>query len=414
MTRYLSHALNANEPAFSLGLGRLEAANGKPSTDIRLSHEIAQTTNSKLRELGLDPDDTTPQELYHVLQMQVKQDDARLTKTLRTTAATHVSAEADVVAGMIHVLKELPDSKRCFALKASKLKTLLKANPPKRAMRRLGYRSMDSFLKHEASLSIIAAAWLSESESWQKKFLEQYGKLQPGDFENRSMQILEMNSSRWSGLAAGTVERTKHNLICFKELGALVFLPFDGDAPEGATTISLSLALHELNEIRASSTFLKLSQVKSGFGQVVKTIASDEPRLSSQLLDQSVPWHLIHRYYSRLTDRFRTDLFEPYLQLEDMIWQPIEKTLAQIEPSMKFWQQTAHLGMLDGREPVSLNIVDAATNFCNDLSYEKRGVNYFQKSLWHELLLRYLHHQPVEDSVLTELQPEFAAEKILV
>lgn len=414
MTRYLSHALQANEPAFSLSLGRLEAANGKPSTDIRLSHEINQATNNKLRELGLDPEDTTPQELYHVLQMQVERDDARLTKTLRTKAATHVSAEADMVAGIIHVLKELPDSKRCFALKASRLKSILKSVPPKKAMRRLGYRSMDSFLKHEAPISIIAAAWLTESESWQKKFLEQYTKLSPGDFETRNIQILEMNSAKWRELAAETVERTKHNLICFKEIGALVFLPFSGEAPKGAATISLSLALHEINEIRASSTFLKLSQVKPNFGQVVKTVASDEPRLSSQLLDQSVPWHLIHRYYSRLTDRFRTDLFEPYLQLEDMIWHPIEKTLAQIEPSMKFWQQTSHLGLLDGRDPVSLNIVDAATNYCNDMPYQRRGAHYFQRSLWHELLLRYLHHQPVEDSVLTELQPEFATEKILV
>ena len=124
MTRYLSHALQANEPSFSLGLGRLEAANGNPSSDIRLSNEVRHQTNSKLRELGLDPNDTTAEELYHVLQMRVKQDDDRLTKTLRTEAAKHVSAEADVVAGMIHVLKEQPESKRCFAMKSSRLKEI--------------------------------------------------------------------------------------------------------------------------------------------------------------------------------------------------------------------------------------------------------------------------------------------------
>jgi hypothetical protein len=413
MTRYLSHALQAAEPAFSHGLSRLEAANGKPNSDIRLSQEVIQTTNNKLRELGLDPNDTTAEELYHVLQMRVKQDDSRLNKTLRTKAAKHISAEADVVAGMIHVLKELPDSKRCFAMKSSRLKSLIKNVPPKKAMRRLGYRSMESFLKHEAPISIVSAAWLVEGETWQKRFLDQYKKLQPGDFESRNIQILQMNSTRWTNLASEIVEQTKHNLLCFKELGALVFLPLNGKVPEGAATISLCLALHELNEIRACSTYLKLSQVKPDFGRVTATIARDEPRLSSEMLDQAVPWHLIHRYYSKLTDRFRSELFEPYLQLEDMVWKPIENTLAEIEPKMKFWQQTAHLGMLDNREPVSLNIVDAATNFCNDLPYQKRVVDYFQRSLWHELLLRYLHHQPVEDSILNELQPEFATEKIL-
>lgn len=413
MTRYLSHALQANEPSFSLGLSRLEAANGNPSSDIRLSNEVRQQTNNKLRELGLDPDDTTAEELYHVLQMRVKQDDARLTKTLRTKAAKHISAEADVVAGMIHVLKELPDSKRCFALKSSRLKTLLKSTPPKKAMRKLGYRSMDSFLKHEAPISILSAAWVTEGESWQKHFLDQYKKLQSSDFEERNIMIVQMDSPRWKSLAQEIVSQTKHNLLCFKEMGAMVFLPFCADAPAGAVTVSLSLALHELNEIRASSTYLKLCQVKPDFGQMVQVIASDEPRLSSQMLDQSVPWHLVHRYYALLGDRFQSEIFEPYLQLEDMIWHPVEKTLAEIEPSLKFWQQTTHLGMLDGREPVSLNIVDVATNSCNNISYQQRGANFFQRSLWHELLMRYLHHRPIEDSILTELQPQLATEKAL-
>ena len=413
MTRYLSHALQANEPSFSLGLGRLEAANGNPSSDIRLSNEVRHQTNSKLRELGLDPNDTTAEELYHVLQMRVKQDDDRLTKTLRTEAAKHVSAEADVVAGMIHVLKEQPESKRCFAMKSSRLKALLKNAPPKKAMRRLGYRSMDSFLKHEAPISILSAAWVVEGETWQKHFLDQYKKLQSSDFEDRSILIVQMDSARWKSLAQEIVDQTRHNLICFKGMGALVFLPLHQSAPAGTVTVSLGLALHELNEIRASTTYMKLSQVKSDFGLAVQTIASDEPRLSSEMLDESVPWHLVHRYYARLSDEFRAEVFEPYLQLEDMVWQPVEKTLAQIEPSLKFWEHTNHLGVLDGREPVSMNIVDVAMNFCNKIDYKDRGVHYFQRSLWHELLMRYLRHQPIEDSILTELQPQLAAERAI-
>src|ERR1700690_2145645 len=116
MTRFLSESLQAAEPSFRQGLSRLEAANGHPNTDIRFTSEIRQALQSKLRELGLDPRDTTPEELYHVLQERIKADAARLNRTLRARAATHVSAEADVVAGMVHALQELPDSKRSFAL----------------------------------------------------------------------------------------------------------------------------------------------------------------------------------------------------------------------------------------------------------------------------------------------------------
>jgi hypothetical protein len=410
MTRWLSESLQAPEPFFRHGLHKLEAANGNPGTDIRFSTEVLHATRAKLLELGLDPADTTPQELYHALQERVKADDARLTKHLRTQAATHVSAEAEVVAGMTHVIKQLPDSKRCFALKASSLKALIKQVPPKKAMKKLGYRSLDSLLKHESPVLVLSAAWLSEGEGWQRRLLDQYKKLRPSDFENRAIAVLHPDSKRWRQLAAEAVDQKKHNLLSFKEAGTLVFLPLPHDVPPGAVTASLALALHELNEIRAAGTFLKLSQVKSDFGRQVRTVAAGEPRLSSQLLDQPVPWHLIQRYYARLADRFQEEVFEPHLQLDDMIWQPVERTLSSIVPDFKFWHETAHLGLLHDRQPVSLNLVDAALSACNKLSFEERAVHYFQRSLWHELLLRYLRHQPVEDTVLAELQPQLAEE----
>jgi hypothetical protein len=265
--------------------------------------------------------------------------------------------------------------------------------------------------KHEAPVSILAAAWLTEGEVWQKRLLDKYKNLASSDFEERAILLLQPDSKKWCELATSVVSERNHNLVSFKELGALVFLPLNANAPTGSVTVSLSLALHELNEIRASSTFLKLAQVRPDFGQVVKAIAVEEPRLNSQLLDQPVPWHLIQRYYARLSDRFREEVFEPYIQLEDMAWHPIEEALSAIEPSLAFWHNTAHLGLLHNRHPVSFNLIDAALNYCNNLPFEKRAVHYFQRSLWHELLLRYLRHEPVEKTVLTELQP--ATETVL-
>jgi hypothetical protein len=413
MTRFLSEALQAPEPFFRLGLRRLEAANGNPSTDIRFSSEVRHSTQAKLAELGLDPRDTTPKELYRALQERVRADDDRLVKHLRTLAATHVSAEGEVVDGMLHAIKALPDSRRCFALKASSLKAIIKKIPPKRAMKQLGYRSVDSLIKHESPTLIVAAAWLTEGEGWQKRLLEQYKRLQPADFENRSISLLHPKSKKWHDLTAKVVADAKHNLLSFRELGALVFLPLGKDVPTGAVTASLSLALHELNEIRAASTFLKLSQVKAGYGKVVQTIAHDEPHLSSQLLDQPVPWHLIQRYYARLSHKFHEEIFEPHLQLEDMAWHPVERTLSAIEPGFSFWHDTAHLGMMHGRQPVSFNLVDVALNHCNQFPFERQAAHYFQRSLWHELLLHYLRHEPVEASVLAELQPQLATEPVI-
>lgn len=414
MTRFLSASLQAKEPQFGLGLRKLEMANGQPAADIRLSSEIIQALPAKLQQLALDPRNTTPQELYRALQEKVRVDDARLTKYLRTQAAHHVSAEADVVAGMVHAIKRLPDTRECFALKTSVLKSVLKTTPPRRAIKQLGYRSVDSCLKHEAPLLILASGWLIEGPAWQKRLLDQYKKLQPRDFENRQLIVLQPTSERWTKLAQGIVEQRRHNLVGFREMGALLFLPLPKNVEPGVVTASLSLALHEVNEISAASTFLKLSQVRTEFSQCVCTVASGEAHLGSQLLDQPVPWHLIQRYYARLGHHFRAEVFEPYLQLEDMVWQPIEETLAKLDAGFSFWQNTAHLGKLDGHRPVSLNLLDVALNLCNRLPYEQRLAHYFQRSLWHELLLRYLHRHPVEQSVLAEVQPQLAPETVSV
>lgn len=413
MTRFLSQALQAPEPFFRLGLRRLETAHGNPSADIRFTTDINRAAQAKIRELGLDPHDTTPRELYRALQERVQHDDAVLRRRLQTLAATHISAEADVVAGMVHVVEGLPDSKRSFALKSSRLRSVLKQVPPKKAMKQLGYRSIESFLKHEAPVLALTAAWLVEGAGWHKRILDQYSKLSANDFEDRPIQFVRPDSPKWRRFAGDIVTERRHNLVCLRELGALVFLPLPASTPAGTTTASLSLALHNLNDLRSSGTFLKLCQVRPDFGEVVKMVAQQEPTLSSQLLDRPVSWHLVQQYYARFADHVQNAIFEPHLQAEDMAWHQVGATLAHIEPQLRFWQNAEHVGVLDHHHPVSFNIVDAALNFCNQLSFERRMVHHFQHSLWHELMLCYLKPESVERTILAELQPDLVQERVL-
>ena len=411
MTKFLSQALQAPEPLFRQALTRLESANAHPNTDIRFTTEVTRASKDKLRELGLDPQDTTPEELYHALQERVKSDDAKLNRTLRTLAATHVSAEGDVVAGMIHALKQLPDSRRCFAVKSSALRSILKQVPPKKAMKQLGYRSLDSFIKHETPVSILAAARLCEDTGWHKRLLGRYKKLSASDFESRGIQMVEMDGGRWRDLANQTVKDKRHNLICLKELGALIFLPLPRDVPRGSTMASLCLALHQLNEIRAASTFLKLCQVRPDFGDVVQSVAAgDEPHLESPLLDQVTPWRLIQNYYSGLARRIGEEVAEPHLQLEDIAWHSIEESLSSIEPRLDFWHNSSYLGLLHSDGPVSMNVLDTALSVCNRLPFERRLSDYFQHTLKHELMLRYLQPETARQAIAAQVQPQFAEE----
>lgn len=408
MTRFLSESLRAPEPYFRLHLRSLELAHGNPGTDISLTNNISLGVKNQVKLLNLDAQDTTPKELYLSLMSRLKADDARLTKTLRTLAATHISAEAEVVAGMAHALQSSAGSRECFALKASTGKKLMKALPPKKAMKALGYRSLDSMLKQEPLATIYAAASMTESSTWRRNLNERYRKLTPRDFEVRKIVVAHPNAKRWRDLATGNVAVQKHNLMAFPELGAVVLLPLPDHAPAGAVTASLALALHAVNQIQSSSTFLKLSQVRPDFGAMVKMVAIDEPQLQATLLDKRVSWQLIHRYYAKLQNLFHEELFEPHIRREDLAWHSVERSMSMIEPSLKFWLGSAYLGIIHDGKAVSLNILDAALNACNGRPFEQRLSSNFQDSLWHELQIRYLQPKTVEQTIMNELQPKLA------
>ncbi|HUA13429.1 MAG TPA: hypothetical protein VL989_02935 [Candidatus Sulfotelmatobacter sp.] len=409
MTRFLSDSLQAKEPYFSRSLSGLEKANGHPSTDIHFTLQINAATKDKLRSLGLDPKETTPKELYMALQNKLARDDEALTKALRKLAAEKINAEADPVAGMIEAIKSSSQQLRCFGVKKSKLKSLLKVVSPKKTMKALGYRSVDSMLKREPTLAILPATNLFESLAWQKKFHELYRQLGPSDFEERMIYLYEPTNSHWKAISAQALSARGSNILANKETGAIVLMPLPKEElPKGVVTADMSLALNEVNQIRATSTFLKISQVRSGFGDTVYKLSNNQTQLKSRILDQPIPWNLVHRYYSQVADKFRHELFEPYLRAEDMVYTPIEESLKGLVEDFSFWDGSSFLGMLDGHSPVSLNLIDSALNLCNARSYEERISHYFKNSLWHELLLRYLNHEPVENSLINELQPELA------
>jgi hypothetical protein len=404
MTRYLSRALGAAEPTFSQGIQQLEQAAGRPGTDIRLTAEIMRRTRDKIAELGLDPNDTTGQELYSALQERLKRDEA----TVRTALGIADGASSnDVLTSIQNFLSKKHDApKVCFALKASVTKRLLKKKPPKVAMKRLGYRSVDSMLKHESPANLYAAALMAEPAAWHKTFREQYAKLSPSDFESRPIALTLPDSKKWEQLAHEFVAEHHHNILSFRELGAVVLLPIDHHV-DGLAITTLLLVLEEFNGIRSHSSYAKLQQVKPDFGKRLQQSSVAEPYTSAQLAGQPVPWRMIQRYYARFTDAYHPEIFEPHVQPEDLQWTSGERALTGLEPTLRFWEGSDVLGLLDeGGQIVSCNALDVALSYCNHLSFQDRIVHFVRDNLWHELMMHYLNQDNLENAVHQQLSAE--------
>lgn len=409
MTRYLAKALGAEQPLFGQSIEELERASGRPSADIRLSSEITALARQKIIALGLDPDDTTGPEFYSALQGRMQQDEGRVRAALGIMGDTPVG---DILSRIQTFVNSHKTTKDCFALKASTAKRLLKKKAPKNAMKQLGYRSLDSLLKHEPVATIYAAALMSETPAWHRAFCAQYDTLTSSDFEQRKMSIVFPKAERWAEASAAFVETAKHNILCFKELGTVVLLPF-ATRVEGLAITSLLLSLHYLNDIRTYSSYLKLQQVKPNFGEIIRSTSDAEPMTTATLAGQAVPWKVIQRYYGRQQEPYHAEVFEPHVQAEDLQWHDGEAVVAELEPALAFWKDTQYLCAMHGDEPVSCNVLDVALSYCNHLSFGDRIVHFAREHLWHELMSRYLHQENLEAAVHQQLSRELVDDTAL-
>lgn len=74
MAKFLQNLLDVNTPLFPLALKRLEEATGHSGVDVRLIADITHEAHAIMRQLGLDPADTTARELYLALNAYIEKE----------------------------------------------------------------------------------------------------------------------------------------------------------------------------------------------------------------------------------------------------------------------------------------------------------------------------------------------------
>lgn len=401
MSRLLSELLGAKEPLFSLSLRQLEQAAGRPGVDIRLTAEIIGQVRQKTAELGLDPDDTTPEELYHALLTKIEEQDKQLVKQIGGSDPENV---AQLMPLMKKAWEGIDTPKTCWVIKRSVAKKMLKKMPPKNIMKHLHYRSVDSMLKNENLAEIYGALRFAEDSDWLLKFNEGYRRLKPSDFQTRKIEIVQMSLERWGDIAAPFIHKKRHNITHLKELGVILMLPITPQTHlRGVTIFVFPLLLHYLQEIRLYSAFFKLEQVKPNFGEIVVETLNADPGHHAIMEGQHIHWRVIQRYFGKLEKEKHPEIFEPHVQPEDLHWRKAEDLLYAFDPSLGFWRDLDYVGIMDKGRPVTLNLLDMAASYVNQTPYKDRAIYHFRESLWNEIFMRYMGQEILEQQILKQL-----------
>lgn len=406
MAKFLRDLLDAKEPLFSMSLQQLEKASGLKGVDAKLIGEIHEKAHEATQKLRLDHADTTGPELYHALIALIQQHDEHLTRSL---GADYNDSVQSLLPLMKKKVDETDIPKDCWVLKKSMAKKMLQATPPPSIMRRLGYRSVDSMLKHENLAEIYGALRFAEGPEWLAAFNKSYEHLQPTDFEKRQIEIVLMPHERWGDIAEHFIEKKRHNVTHLKELGVILLLPVKAEKLPGITIWVMSLLFHYINEIRLYSAFFKLKQVQPNFGKVFVETLNADPDLGPVMAGQHIHWRVIQRYFGKLENEHHPEIFEPHVQPEDLHWRRAEEMLYKIDPELKFWQEMDYVGLMFEDRPVVFNMMDVAAAYCNNTPYEDRVIYHFRESLWNEIFIRYMGQKNLEEQVLAQLDNDMIA-----
>lgn len=388
MSKTISQLLGKKEEQVSRIINKLEALAGHPGEDIRLLADIRANSSRKITDLGLDPNDTTARELNAALSSRLKNDGSLLA---RAVGAGHISSGDKLNRLLINLAA--PSAGSTWTLKKHAARDLLQQSPPKKVMKFMGYRSVHSMLKREDLVEVYAAAVFLESSSWQQNFWKKHARLQSSDFETRNIEFKIMPSARWNAMAgqAGLVS-------CILPLGSAVVWPVPG--PILRHGLSLSVLLFEAIEtLRIYGCALKLEQTNPDFGQKILDFMS--PRLDSPISieNQSLNWGALHRYYGSLNSEKQPIYFDPHINHEDLHGRTASEHMADLHPSFSWWTGSNFAALWAQGSQTSMNIVDIVAGHLQGQPLT-HGLN---RSLWDELIGRYLRHPGVEEYMLSQL-----------
>lgn len=382
-------------------LTRLEGASGESNIDVKLIAEIIKRSHLKYKQLGLDPKDTTADELYQALINLVALHDKFLAKQFNIEAGE--SIETSLTKIKAAALK-LYGRKSVWSLRHNVAKKLISQTPPQGVMSALGYRSVDSMLKREPVEHILAGVRIFEDGAWQKQFFSSYSSLQPSDFESRVVNVTQPEASRWLKGSNNFISTRRHNIVKVEELGTVVILPLEEASFDGLTITFLSLILQYLAEVRAYSSYAKLKQVQSNFGQLIADSLVNQSLEPVKVAGQAFHWDIVHKFFGSSERQGESDLFGPQIQPDDLLHEPFEQTLFKVEPALHFWSDVSYVGVAYDDTVVSLNLLDVALNYLNHSNLAESSTDFLARSLWQELAFRYLENGSVQDQLAHQFE----------
>lgn len=258
---FLSVQKYSKSPFLDETIRRLEHITGNDSLDIRYSLDIKNRGVELLQNIGLDPLDSTRDEVNRCLESRMRTASHELAQTLASTDKRAIS-ELDA-ARIVDLITPCFRYKYAWVVKRSFVKKLIKQVPPTATMAKLHYKSVDSMLKRTPVKNILLECILSEDDNWIKIFSQKIADTTPSDFERRAIECV---------VSSAHIDDKKDALLMI--MGVVAFVGFDAMHPVNVMRKTLELVAR-VNQCRSQQTYIAQFYALNQFGDHIQRIVEE-------------------------------------------------------------------------------------------------------------------------------------------
>lgn len=367
MSRTIANLTAESERDTKAVVEKLESLSSYSGEDIRFTAKHHQDTLRKIAALGLDPNDTTAEELFHTLQSKLASDSRQFAKALNYQAH-EPQTNAKKLIELTAVAEKNIDG---YAIKKAVAKALLRKDPPTHLLKKLKYRSVESMLKREDVCQLFALLPLTESSSWHKKFAERLAKLKSTDFETRPISYNAMALSKLRVFSEVTQPVSYTPLMA-----SITVWPVAALAKQESVVYGLQL-LQAAEVIEVDSLYLKNCQFQPQFGRLASNLYETGKQHQLQISGQEFfEWHHLKCLFNSRRN-------------------PLE-IFASLHPAMSWWKDAGKTILL-GEELVSMHMADIVNDLLGNGNFADRIVSSGASAVKGSVFERYLSHSNVSN-----------------
>lgn len=376
MTKFLAVGLHQNNPNFRRAILKANLLTGKINNDIYFTENLKKKSHNKIRSLSLDPYDTLATELYCSLQEKLKVDEVELIRSLRYLAAEKISAEADIIKGLIIRLNELIDDKEILVIKPVKLKNIIKQLNPKKTVKFLGYRTLDSMLKRESLEKIFLAISLIESKTLNSNLESLYKNLTIND-----LTISKINFSYLPERFNSLIDDQVKDIITVYQTASIIINPNFFQRKQGWLVTIIADIAETINNWLLENEYLDIIKFSTDFGIVLSNIMNSRNQSVFKILEnQTIS---TGGYYDSSNNGHNIN--------------DLQDNLLNNDKNLSFWSNTDHLMTILNNQVVSFNIKDIALDLLNNNNFLSRNLTNVRTALIKELSMQYFKPTKLSD-----------------